>query len=198
MKLMEKHGVNLFLVVLAGAFAGIYLTSNKSSSCLTRGISERSTASGQAASSATAKTTVGARAPTWELPDLDGNLISSESFRGDIVVLNFWATWCPPCRAELPDFVEAQAAYREKGVSFIGVSVDMGAPEHVREFVENYGLNYPVVMATAEIVGDYGNVEAIPTTFFIGRDGRIADMQIGGMDGSMLRAKIDRILKNRT
>ena len=93
---------------------------------------------------------VGTKAPAWKLNGLDGKAVQSSDFKGKVVVFNFWATWCPPCVKEIPDFIEVQKEFKEKGVVFIGVSVDRPAAEKkttakVKAFVEKMKINYPIV-----------------------------------------------------
>jgi peroxiredoxin len=118
-------------------------------------------------------------APAWRLPDLAGKPVSSEDFKGKIVVFDFWATWCPPCREEIPGYIELQKQYGKDGVVFVGVSIDQGGPEVVKAFAEKNGMNYPLVMADENIAAAFGGVEAIPTTFLIDREGQIRHRKLG-------------------
>lgn len=131
-------------------------------------------------------------APEFVLTDLSGNEISLSDFKGKVVFLNFWATWCSPCRAEIPGFVEAYSQYKEKGMEIIGVSVDRGGTNKVLEFVRTYRINYPVAMYTMKIIRDYELGRAIPTTIIIDRKGRIRRKHIGYMDkGTLERYFLD-------
>jgi peroxiredoxin len=121
----------------------------------------------------------GGPAPAWNLKDVDGNSVSSESFKGKVVVIDFWATWCPPCRDEIPGYIEMQKELGDKGLVIVGISLDTKGPAVVKQFMQKFGMNYTVVMgdeATAEL---FGGVEGIPTTFVIGRDGNIAYKKVG-------------------
>jgi thiol-disulfide isomerase/thioredoxin len=112
------------------------------------------------------------------MTDLEGRSISSDSWRGKVVLVNFWATWCPPCRAEIPDLIALQKKYHDNLV-IIGVSEDDIAVSEVRKFAEAQGMNYPIVMTTPEIRKTFRGVAALPTTFVIDRDGRLTQKHVG-------------------
>jgi thiol-disulfide isomerase/thioredoxin len=131
----------------------------------------------------------------WKLQDVNGKTVSSADFKGKIVVLDFWATWCSPCRAEIPGFIELQKEYGKNGVAIIGASVD-GADElaAVKKFAERFGINYPVVLADQETVRAFGGVDVIPTTFIIDRDGRIVSRHMGFTEKAELEKEIKMLL----
>ena len=118
------------------------------------------------------------KAPVWELKDLDGKLVKSSDFDGKVVILDFWATWCPPCKAEIPGFIELQKKYGEKGLVVVGVSLDERGPSVVKQFMSQFGMNYPVVMGNIQTMEDFGG-KAIPTTFVIDRSGKIVAKHVG-------------------
>ncbi len=118
-------------------------------------------------------------APAWELKDVDGKTVKASDFDGKVVILDFWATWCPPCKAEIPGFVELQKQYGDKGLVVIGVSLDEQGPAVVKPFMKQFEMNYPVVMGDAKIVQAYGGIEGIPTTFIIDRSGNIVAGHVG-------------------
>jgi len=118
-------------------------------------------------------------APGWELPDLDGKAIHSTDFKDQVVVLDFWATWCPPCRAEIPDFIELQHKYAAQGLTVIGISVDQSDLKTVKSFAQKMGINYPVVLADNKIVDTFGGIDGLPTTFIINRTGHIVEQHLG-------------------
>jgi len=116
--------------------------------------------------------------PPFTVTDLDGKSISSKDLRGKVVLVNFWATWCGPCRAEIPDLVALQDKYRDQLV-ILGISEDETGEEPVRKFAAKYNINYTVAMATPEIRAAFPNVMALPTTYVLDRDGKLAQKNVG-------------------
>jgi len=137
---------------------------------------------------------VGEQAPAFSLKDKDGKTYSLESLKGKIIVLNFWATWCPPCRAEIPDFKKVYSEYRDKGVEILGVSLDHKGWGVIKPFLEQWEINYPVVLGGAGIARDYGNVRSIPTTFIIDKNGKVVDQHVGAMNEKMLVKMFEKLL----
>ena len=130
-------------------------------------------------------------APDFTLQSLDGKSVRLSDLRGKAVLLNFWATWCGPCKIEMPWFVELQKQYADQGLQIVGVAMDDSSKEDIAKFTKDMGVNYPVLIGK-EAVGDaYGGVPALPETFFIARDGRIID-RIIGLKG---RAEIEGSIK---
>jgi thiol-disulfide isomerase/thioredoxin len=117
-------------------------------------------------------------APPFLLRDLNGKIVSIADGKGKVVILNFWATWCPPCREEIPEFVKLQEAYKGK-LLIIGASEDEDGPQKVQQFVQRFGMNYPIVMATKELIDNYGGVPALPTSFLIDPQGRVMQKHTG-------------------
>ena len=128
-------------------------------------------------------------APDFSLPDLTGQKLDLSSYRGKVVLLDFWATWCDLCRDEIPHFVELQNKYGSQGLQIIGVSMD-DEPEPVRDFYQRFKMNYPVVMGNAKTGELYGGVLGLPIAFLVGRDGRISAKHIGATDVSVLEEEI--------
>jgi thiol-disulfide isomerase/thioredoxin len=116
--------------------------------------------------------------PAFTVQDLDGRTISTDSWRGKVTIVNFWATWCPPCRAEIPDLIALQEKYRDQ-LQVIGISQDETGPETVRQFVTEHGINYPIVMSTPELERIFTGIYALPTSFIIDRDARIVQKHVG-------------------
>ena len=130
-------------------------------------------------------------APDFTLESLDGKNMRLSDLRGKAVLLNFWATWCGPCKIETPWLVELQNQYGSQGLQVIGVAMDDSGKEDIAKFAKDMGVNYPVLLGK-EAVGDaYGGVPALPESFFIGRDGKIVD-KIIGLKG---RAEIEDSIK---
>src|ERR1700730_5129350 len=117
-------------------------------------------------------------APAFEMRDISGRTVSTASWSGKVVLLAFWATWCPPCRAEIPALIDLQSRYKDK-LQIVSISEDDDPPEKVLKFVQQRGINYPVVMATPALVGKYGGVPALPTTFLIDTQGRVVQKHMG-------------------
>jgi len=119
------------------------------------------------------------KAPDFEVADISNNqIISLKNYKEKVVLLNFWATWCPPCRAEIPDLIQLYEKYKENFV-IIGVSLDREGIEVVKDFYSKFKINYPVVMGNPEIVKSYGGISAIPTSFLINKKGEIVQTIVG-------------------
>jgi len=117
-------------------------------------------------------------APVFTAVDLDGRTVSSSAYRGKVVLINFWATWCPPCRAEIPDLVALQDKYRDQ-IQIIGVSEDEAPAEVVKKFAADHRINYPVVITTPEIEKLFPGIGALPTSFIVDRESRVVQKHVG-------------------
>ena len=136
----------------------------------------------------------GTAAPAFTLPDLDGRSVSLADFRGKVVIVNFWATWCPPCRAEIPDFVRFQAKYRDRGLAILGLSMDAGGAREVRPFAEEQNINYTMLLGNDDVAQAYGGIVGIPTSFVVGRDGRIVKRFMGYTDPKVWEETLGSLL----
>jgi len=121
----------------------------------------------------------GSQAPGYELADLTGKMVSSSEFAGKVVILDFWATWCPPCREEIPHLVKLQSDYQGKGLVIVGLSLDAEGASVVAPFAQEHAINYPMLIGNDEVAKAYGGVNSIPTTFVIDRQGKIVKRFIG-------------------
>ncbi len=133
--------------------------------------------------------------PSWTLKDVDGKSISSDEFKGKVVVLDFWATWCGPCRSEIPGYVKLQKKYQDIGLAIVGVSLDQDGPAKVQEFMRDQGINYRIVMGDDKIADAFGGVEAIPTTFIIDRNGTVQFRKVGALAPETFEAELKPYLK---
>lgn len=133
-------------------------------------------------------------APDFTLTDADGREVKLSELEGKVVLVNFWATWCGPCKIEMPWFVEFQRKYKDRGFSVIAVSLDEEGWEVVRPFAAEMELNFPVVVGNDEIAEQFGGVSALPTTFIIDRQGRIFDQHQGLVSKSVYEEAIEHLL----
>ncbi len=142
--------------------------------------------------------------PAFTVRDIDGKSVSLADLKGKVVLVNFWATWCPPCRAEIPDLVKLQDKYRDKLV-ILGISEDEVEPAQVKAFATEQKMNYPIVMATPELRQIFKGVAALPTTFVLDTEGKIQMRHVGMLDpertevetrylsGGLANAKVERV-----
>lgn len=132
-------------------------------------------------------------APDFSLNTVDGKPVKLSQFQGKIVVLNFWASWCPPCRKEIPDLIAAQNQYRDRGVEIFGVAVDGDQPEKIEAFAKKNGINYTIALDNGQLFEAWGG-SAIPLTFFIDRKGRIRERFDGLITPEELNDRLEQML----
>ena len=133
-------------------------------------------------------------APAWSLKDVHGQPVTSEQFKGKVVVLDFWATWCGPCRQEIPGYVDLQRKYGKDGFVVVGVSLDQAGPKVVEDFVKKFAVNYQMVMGDEAIQTAFGGMDAIPTTFLIDRAGQVRDRKVGAEPAEEYEKKVKALL----
>lgn len=133
-------------------------------------------------------------APAFTLESLNGDVVSLDALRGQVVLVNFWASWCAPCRIEMPGFERVYRARRDDGFVIVGIATDAHAADRIREFVAEHDITYPILLGTREVARAYGGVNAIPESFLIDRDGLIRHRIIGYFAEPALRAAVARLL----
>ncbi len=133
-------------------------------------------------------------APDFSLQDLNGQPLNLSDYGGKVIVLDFWATWCAPCRDEIPHLVQLQGKYHQQGLQVVGISMD-DAPKPVREFYQQFKMNYPVALGNQKVAEAYGGILGLPIAFLIGRDGRIHAKYVGEINMSVLEQEIKMLLQ---
>jgi len=135
------------------------------------------------------------QAPSFNVKTLDGKPLRSAELRNKPVIVDFWATWCGPCRASMPHLSSMQSRYEKRGLTVIGMSVDDGGPQNVRKFANQLGVKFTLAMANDEVLDAYGPIRSIPTTFFINRKGDIVRRVVGYIDGETMEDYVKEILE---
>src|ERR1700737_5283240 len=133
----------------------------------------------------------GMEAPDFTLQTLEGKTVHLSDFRGKGVLLNFWATWCQPCKIEMPWFAELQKQYGPQGLQIVGVAMDDAGPKEISKFAHDLGVNYPILLGEESVGDAYGGLPFLPATFYIGRDGKVVD-KVYGLKG---RGEIEDSIK---
>jgi len=122
-------------------------------------------------------------------------MVESENFAGKVLLVNFWATWCPPCRKEIPSLIKIQDKYKDKGFSVIGISMDEGGRRGVGKFIKKLAVNYPVFIGNAKLGRGFGGVMGIPVTFLVDRDGNVAKRLDGYISEKVMDRELELLLK---
>jgi cytochrome c biogenesis protein CcmG/thiol:disulfide interchange protein DsbE len=136
-------------------------------------------------------------APDFALKDLNGRVYRLADYKGHVVLLNFFATWCGPCRQEIPHLLKLRQKFGDQGVEVIGVSLDHEIDTVLRPFIQRYGITYPVLLGTREVVLDYGGIRGIPTTFVIDHNGTISDYFAGMPPSYLIEESVTKLLKQK-
>ncbi len=130
----------------------------------------------------------------FTLPTLYGDTIALGDFKGKVIILDFWATWCGPCTYEMPSFIELQTEYGDAGLQVLGVSLDRGKKEDVVDFCDKLGVNYLILFDDGNVSRQFG-IQAIPTTYIIGRGGDLVKKYVGMVDKETLKKDIEPLIK---
>jgi thiol-disulfide isomerase/thioredoxin len=133
-------------------------------------------------------------APEFELKDSMGKAVKLSDYRGKVVLLNFWATWCGPCKIEIPWFVEFEQKHKDQGFAVLGVSMDEEGWEIVKPYLTDAKVNYRVLLGTDSVAQLYGGVDSLPTSFMLDREGRIASVHVGLVSKSDYQNDINHLL----
>jgi peroxiredoxin len=136
------------------------------------------------------------RAPEFELKDADGKVVKLSDYKGKIVLLNFWATWCGPCKIEIPWFMEFEQKNKDRGFAVLGVAMDDDGWEAVKPYISQHRVNYRVLLGSDSIAQKYGGVDSLPTTFLLDRDGKIAAVHVGLVSKGDYQDEINHLLEN--
>jgi cytochrome c biogenesis protein CcmG/thiol:disulfide interchange protein DsbE len=135
-------------------------------------------------------------APNFSLKDADGNAVNLTDYRGKVVLVNFWATWCGPCEAEIPWFIEFEKKYKDQGFAVLGVSMDDDGWKSVRPYVASHKINYRIMIGSEVVSQQFGEIESLPTSFVLDREGRIASNHIGLVDKVDYQNEIVKLLQD--
>jgi peroxiredoxin len=136
----------------------------------------------------------GKPAPDFELTALDGKKVKLSDLRGKAVLVNFWATWCGPCKIEMPWLVDLQQRYSAKGLVVLGISVDEGSTDKIAAYAKEMGVNYTVLRTTDAVSDSYGGIDGLPTTFYVNRNGVIIGQAAGLVSKDTIEDDINRAL----
>ena len=134
-------------------------------------------------------------APDFQLASIDGRQVKLSDYRGKAVLLNFWASWCGPCKVEMPWFTELQDRYRQQGLEVIGVAADNEGSDKIKNFVEKMHVKYTILLGTDQVSDAYGGIQGLPTSFYIDRDGRIVKQVAGLISEDEIEANIKKALQ---
>jgi thiol-disulfide isomerase/thioredoxin len=139
----------------------------------------------------------GKQAPGFTLKTLDGKTVSLSDYKGKAVLVNFWATWCGPCKLEMPWLIDLQKKYAAQGFTVLGISEDDGPAKNIADFAAKMGVNYPVLIANDQVSKAYGGIDYLPTSYYVGRDGKVV-REVGGIiSQNEIEADIQKILATR-
>ncbi|MCS7024766.1 MAG: TlpA family protein disulfide reductase [Bryobacteraceae bacterium] len=136
-------------------------------------------------------------APDFTLKDIHGRDVKLSDYKGKVVLLNFWATWCGPCKIEIPWFIDFEQRYKDRGFAVLGVSMDEDGWDSVKPYLEARKVNYRVVIGNDQVADQYGGVSSLPTTFLLDQSGRIASVHVGLVSKSVYQDEIEHLLQTK-
>jgi peroxiredoxin len=189
----SRHFLALRILLLAALFVASCQRSPKADLVRSNG---QNSSSGSAADPDAGLKPAGKRkpAPTFALKDAGGASVNLVDYKGKVVLVNFWATWCGPCKVEIPWFIEFQEKYKDRDFAVLGVSMDDDGWKSVKPYLAEHKINYPVVIGTQLISDQYGSIDSLPTSFMLDRQGRIAAIHIGLAEKSEYQDEITKLL----
>ena len=188
----------LAVLVLSGLEFSCSSSNKQAASTQAPATAPTATAPGAAAADATAADKAGTMAANFALKGADGKDIQLADYKGKVVLLNFWATWCGPCKVEIPWFIEFNKTYKDRGLAVVGVSMDDDGWKSVKPYIAEKKLDYPVVIGNDDISKLYGGVDSLPTTFIIDRSGKIAFVHMGLVGKDTYQKEILSLLDGRS
>jgi len=197
-RILKITALVLTVAALSVAFAGCGASEEAEETSVeaTKAVAETATMPAHTATGV--GTDPGQTPPEFVLPDLDGNDVTLADYKGKVVVLDLWATWCPPCRKEIPFLVSLYEQYKDQGLVVVGVGLDQGGASVIAPFVEDNQVTYPILVGDQSISQSY-KVSGIPMTLMIDRDGLVASKDVGfapTMEGEM-RARVEELLSRQ-
>ena len=159
------------------------------------GVAATFTFTGKDASLGEAAIAAPSKAPDFSLPSVPGGTtVRLSDYKGKVVLVNFWATWCPPCREEIPDFIKVRDSLKTEGFEIIGIAMDEGGAKVVAPFAQEYGITYPLAVGDNKITRSYGGIRGIPTSFLVDREGKIVQKWVGMISEETLTKAVKAVL----
>ncbi len=132
--------------------------------------------------------------PEFSLKDINGNIVHSKDLKGKIILIDFWTTWCMPCRMEIPHLIKLQEKYAKKGFTVLGINLENKKREVIKAFAQKNKINYPILMGDQKTAGKFGSIQSIPTAFLIDKEGNINSKFVGYKKQQVFERAIERLL----